>query len=205
MREPLVIIGGTSGGFYNLVKRGAMKGKNIVWSEKYFDLVIVDEASQMGQAEALLAAAFLREDGQFIAIGDHRQMPPILAHAWDQDSRRELDYVRPHLSVFELLRELNFASGALDESFRIPAEVAEFLRQHVYAQDGVNFHSHNRTRLASLAAAVRDLPPWIAAALDPDHPLIVIEHAETGSQQSNEFEAPTHHTTRAGRGRASGS
>jgi CRISPR/Cas system-associated exonuclease Cas4 (RecB family) len=187
MREPLIVIGGTPGGLYNLVKRGAMKGKPIVWSEKYFDLVLVDEASQMGQSEALLAAAFLREDGQFIAIGDHRQMPPILAHAWDQDSRRELNYVRPHLSIFELLRELNFASAALDESFRIPAEVADFLCRHVYAADGVNFHSHNLTRLAPLGAD--ELPTWISAALDPEHPLVVIEHAETGSQQSNEFES----------------
>ena len=187
MREPLVVVGGTPGGFYNLVKRGAMKGKGIVWPEKYFDLVVVDEASQMGQAEALLAAAFLREDGQFIAIGDHRQMPPILAHAWDQDSRRELDYVRPHLSIFELLRKLNFTSAALDESFRVPTEVADFLCRHVYAEDGVNFHSHNLTRLAPLGAA--DLPAWMSAALDPEHSLVVVEHAETGSQQSNEFEA----------------
>ena len=187
MRESVVVVGGTPGGLYKLVKRGAMKGKSIAWSEKYFDLVLVDEASQMGQAEALLAAAFLREDGQFIAIGDHRQMPPILVHAWDQDSRRELNYVRPHLSVFELLRELNFASAALDESFRIPAEVADFLHRHVYAKDGVDFHSHNRTRLAPLGAD--NLPMWIVAALDPAHSLVVIEHAETGSQQSNEFEA----------------
>lgn len=188
MRESLVVVGGTPGGLYNLVKRGTMKGKPIVWSEKYFDLVLVDEASQMGQAEALLAAAFLQEDGQFIAIGDHRQMPPILAHAWDQDSRRVLDYARPHLSIFELLRELKFASAALDESFRIPAEVADFLCRHVYAADGVDFHSHNRTRLAPLDAA-HELPTWVGAALDPAHPLVVIEHAETGSQQSNEFEA----------------
>lgn len=188
MRAPAVVVGGTPGGLYNLVKRGAMKGRGVVWSEKYFDLVIVDEASQMGQAEALLAAATLREDGQFIAIGDHRQMPPILAHAWDQDSRRELGYVRPHLSIFELLRELQFASAALDESFRIPTEVADFLCRYVYAEDGVDFHSHNRTRLAPLDAA-HDLPMWIRAALDPEHPLVVIEHAETGSQQSNEFEA----------------
>ena len=33
------------------------------------------------------------------------------------------------------------------------------------------------------------MPAWIGAALDPEHPLVVIEHAETGSQQSNEFEA----------------
>jgi superfamily I DNA and/or RNA helicase len=188
MREPLLVVGGTPGGLYNLIKRGAFKGKGIDWTQKYFDLVLVDEASQMGIAEGLLAAAALREDGQFIAIGDHRQLPPILAHAWDEDSRRELDHIRPHLSIFEYLKELGFKSAALDESFRIPAEVADFLRRHVYAADGVNFHSQNRERL-SATAPTDVLPEWIKAALVTDHPLVLIEHSETGSQQANEFEA----------------
>lgn len=188
MREHLLVVGGTPGGLYNLVKRGAAKGKTIDWAEKYFDLVLVDEASQMGIAEALLAAAALREDGQFIAIGDHRQMPPILAHAWDEDSRRELDHIRPHLSVFEFLKELGFPSAALDESFRIPAEVADFLRRHVYEADGVNFHSQNRERL-NPTSALDALPEWVRAALASDQPLVLIEHSETGSQQANEFEA----------------
>lgn len=188
LREPLLVIGGTPGGLYNLIKRGAFKGKGIDWTEKYFDLVLVDEASQMGIAEALLAAGALREDGQFIAIGDHRQLPPILAHAWDEDSRRELEHIRPHLSIFEFLKELGFPNAALDESFRIPAEVADFLRRHVYAADGVNFHSNNRTRLTSTLASGA-WPAWIEAALAPAHPLVLIEHSETGSQQANEFEA----------------
>ena len=139
----------------------------------------------MGLAEALAAAAFLREDGQFIAIGDHRQMPPILAHAWDREGRRDLKNARPHLSVFEYLRELGFRSEALDESFRIPAEIADFLRRHVYAEDGVDFRSANRVRLP--APEVAD--DWLRAVFATEHPLVVVEHDEQGSQQSNEFEA----------------
>jgi hypothetical protein len=183
--EPLLVVGGTPGGLYKLVKGGAARGRSIDWSEKFFDLVVVDEASQMGIAEALTAAAFLRDDGQFVAIGDHRQMPPILAHAWDEESRRDLKRVQPHLSVFEYLRALGFRGEALDESFRIPAEIADFLRRHVYAADGVNFRSQNRQRVA----ATDNLTGWLASALAPEHALVVVEHDETGSQQSNEFEA----------------
>jgi hypothetical protein len=88
LAEPLVIVGGTPGGLYRLLKQGAARGRQLNWSDAYFDLVVVDEASQMNLAEAVTAAAFLRDDGQFIAVGDHRQMPPILQHAWDQASRR---------------------------------------------------------------------------------------------------------------------
>jgi hypothetical protein len=183
--EPLLVVGGTPGGIYNLVKKGASKGRAIDWSQELFDLVVVDEASQMGIAEAMTAAAFLRGDGQFIAIGDHRQMPPILAHAWDQESRRDLKHARPHLSIFETLRAHGFKSEALDQSFRIPAEIAAFLQRHIYAADKINFRSDNRARMISDDA----LGGWIGAAFAPEHSLVVIEHDECGSQQSNEFEA----------------
>lgn len=185
LEEPLLVVGGTPGGIYNLIKKGASKGKAIDWTQELFDLVIVDEASQMGIAEALTAAAFLRGDGQFIAIGDHRQMPPILAHAWDQESRRDLKHAQPHLSIFETLRSLGFTGEALDQSFRIPAEIAGFLQRHIYAADGINFRSDNRERIRS----DEGLDGWLKAAFASEHSLVVIEHDETGSQQSNEFEA----------------
>lgn len=185
MREPILVVGGTPGGLYNLVKRGAAKAKSIDWSADYFDLVIIDEASQMGITEALTSAAFLREDGQFIAIGDHRQMPPILAHAWEEEKRRDLERARPHLSIFDYLREAGFRSAALDESFRIPSEIAEFLNKYVYSKDAVNFHSKVTARLPEIAG----LTGWLKEAMNPAHPLVLIEHDEHGSQQANEFEA----------------
>ena len=185
LTEPLLIVGGTPGGLYRLIKQGAARGRQLDWSEEYFDLVVVDEASQMSLAEALTAAAFLREDGQFLAVGDHRQMPPILQHAWDQASRRDLARARPHLSIFAYLIELGFARTALDESFRIPAEVADFLHRHVYAQDGIPFYSQNRQRLP----AVEALDGWLKHALAPEHPIILIEHNEDASQQANACEA----------------
>jgi hypothetical protein len=185
LEEPLLVVGGTPGGIYNLVKKGASKGRAIDWTQELFDLVIVDEASQMGIAEAMTAAAFLRGDGQFIAIGDHRQMPPILAHAWDQESRRDLKHARPHLSIFETLRAHGFQSEALDQSFRIPAEIAAFLQRHIYADDNIDFRSDNRARLMS----DETLDGWLGAAFASEHSLVVVEHDECGSQQSNEFEA----------------
>jgi hypothetical protein len=186
LTEPLVVVGGTPGGLYRLVKQGASKGRAVDWTGEHFDLVVVDEASQMGLAEALTAAAFLREDGQFIAVGDHRQMPPILAHAWDEESRRDLERARVFLSVFEYLQALGFPRVALDRSFRIPVEVADFLRRHVYAADGIDFRSSNRTRLPA-CEGLKD--EWLRAALAPGAALVVVEHEEEGSQQSNEFEA----------------
>ena len=186
LAEPLMVVGGTPGGLYQLVRKGASKGRAVDWSGEHFDLVVVDEASQMGLAEALTAAAFLRADGQFVAVGDHRQMPPILAHAWDAESRRDLKRARVFLSVFDYLRELGFPVVALDRSFRIPEEVADFLRRNVYAADRIDFRSTNRARLPECANVEEE---WLRAALAPEHALVVVEHDEEGSQQSNDFEA----------------
>ena len=180
-----VQLGGTPGGLYRLLKQGAARGRQLDWSDAYFDLVVVDEASQMNLAEALTAAAFLRDDGQFLAVGDHRQMPPILQHAWDQASRRDLARARPHLSLFASLLELGFARTALDESFRLPAEVAAFLHRHVYVHDGIAFHSKNRQRLPAVELA----GGWLHHALAPEHPIILIEHNDDSSQQTNTCEA----------------
>ena len=186
LTEPLLVVGGTPGGLHRLVKRGESRGRAVDWSGEHFDLVVVDEASQMGLAEALTAAAFLRGDGQFIAVGDHRQMPPILAHAWDAEGRRDLKRARVFLSVFEYLQALGFPRVALDRSFRIPEEVADFLRRHVYAADRIDFRSTNRARLPRCAGLDEE---WLRAALAPEHALVVVEHEEEGSQQSNEYEA----------------
>lgn len=185
--EDVLIVGGTPGMLFNLIKRGANRGrKEINWAAQYFDLVVVDEASQMGLAEALTATAFLKSDGQFIAIGDHRQMPPILAHAWDRESRRDLEKIKPHLSIFEYLQKSGFKSRPLDESFRIPAEVAEFLNEHIYRHDGVNFHSKNRKRITAIDEFSEE---WLAHVFAPEHPLVLVEHAEDRSAHHNEFEA----------------
>jgi hypothetical protein len=185
LTEPVLIVGGTPGGLYRLLKQGAARGRQLDWSDAYFDLVVVDEASQMNLAEALTAAAFLRDDGQFIAVGDHRQMPPILQHAWDQASRRDLARARPHLSLFAYLLELGFARTALDESFRLPTEIAAFLHRHVYAQDGIAFHSKHRQRLPAVELA----DGWLRHALAPEYPMILIEHNDDSSQQANACEA----------------
>src|SRR5262249_35205280 len=45
--------------------------------EKLFDLVVLDESSQIPIALALRPLAALRDSGQLVVAGDHLQMPPI--------------------------------------------------------------------------------------------------------------------------------
>ena len=183
--HPLTIIGGTPGGIYSLLKQRA--GGKLDWAgEKIFDLVIIDEASQMSLPEAVLAGAWLKSDGQMIVVGDHRQMPPILAHEWGGDRRRSATTHQPFRSVFESLIELNFPCVALNESFRLHRIQAEFLALNIYSRDNINFYSKKEHLLQPLPDSVTD--EYARAVLRSDYPVIVIEHGESNSQQYNETE-----------------
>ena len=67
------------------------------WPKEIFghdlgDCLVLDEASQMNLPEAVMAALPLKADARLIVVGDHRQMPPIVKHDWDQRNP-------PHLSA----------------------------------------------------------------------------------------------------------
>lgn len=138
----------------------------------------------MSLPEAVLAGAFLKSGGRAIVVGDHRQMPPILAHPWKAERRRGAVALQPARSLFETLVSLGHATVKLDQSFRLHETQAELLARHVYAQDGVRFHSRRRELLAPVAIA----DPFVAAALHPEYPIVVIEHREAASQQLNTTE-----------------
>ena len=185
----IVVIGGTPGGLYKLMnqkkdKRGAPE---VLWQEKPFDLLILDEASQMNLPQAVLASSWLQENGQMIVVGDHRQMSPILAHVWDDEDRLSAVVTHPYRSVFQYLVDQKFPRVALDESFRLHRLQAAFLHQNIYRHDGILFHSRREHLLPFIDNP--EFSDYLKAVMHPNYPLIVIEHNERGSQQANPTEA----------------
>jgi len=148
------------------------------------DCLILDEASQMNLPEAAMAALPLKPEGQLIVVGDHRQMPPIVAHDWSTEPRRTVKEFRSYESLFLALLPLGLPMIRFAESFRLHADMAEFLRHEIYQQDGIAYHSHQRNTLPSVAH--EDL--FVASVLRPEHPLVVIVHDEAHSQVRNPFE-----------------
>lgn len=184
LNMPAVVIGSTSGGLFNIMKYTSPDGKHVNWSAKPFDLVVVDEASQMSIPEGVLAGAFLKPSGSMIVVGDHRQMPPITAHPWKEEEKRDIVEVRPFLSLFESLVERGFPFKALDESFRVHEDIATFLNDNIYARDGIHFHSKRK----DLILPVPKINGYVDAVLNPNYPIVVVEHTEHASQQYNPSE-----------------
>jgi Cdc6-like AAA superfamily ATPase len=181
LEHDLAVVAAVPSGVHRLLQ-GVSKPIN--WSRKHFDMLVIDEASQLSLPAAVLAGAPLREEGQAIVVGDHRQMPPILTHNWKQDPRRGAQDANIYASTFESLRDRGFPIIGLDQSFRLHREHAEFLENHVYRQDAVGFHSLR----AELLPRCEDVAGHVAAALEPEFPVVVVEHAEHDSLKRNDTE-----------------
>lgn len=184
LQQRLLVIGGTPGGLYNLARYRALGGTAVDWSAKPFDLLVIDEASQMSLPEGILSAAFLKPEGAMIVVGDHRQMPPIVAHPWEEEEKRSVAAAQPHLSLFESLLNRGFPSVGLDESFRLHTTIADFLHENIYVRDGIRFFSRRK----ELLTTPPPVDPFVDLVLQPRYPIVVIEHGEDRSQQYNEAE-----------------
>ena len=181
---PNVVIGATSGGLFNLMKYSSVDGRHVDWNSKPFDLVVVDEASQMSIPEGVLAGAFLKPVGRMVVVGDHRQMPPINTHPWKGEEKRNIVEMKPFLSLFEALAERGFPREALDESFRLHEDIASFLNENIYSKDGIHFHSKRKELITPLPS----ISGYVDAVMNPVYPIVVIEHTEHKSQQFNPSE-----------------
>jgi hypothetical protein len=175
------VVAATPGGVRGLIKER--------WPQELFgnhlaNCLVLDEASQMNLPEAAMAALPLAPDGRLVVVGDHRQMPPIVKHDWASEPRRTFQEFRSYESLFTALLPLEPPMVKFEESFRLHADMAEFLRREVYAQDGINYHS-NRQDVLEMRPAGDD---FLAAVLAPEHPLVVVVHDEAESQVRNRFE-----------------
>src|SRR5262249_60478322 len=121
------------------------------------------EASHMNLPEAIMAALALKDDAQVVVVGDHRQMPPIVKHDWASEARRPCREFRSYESLFGTLLPLGVPMIQFSESFRLHADMAEFLRREIYAQDGIAYFSRRRGTLP----AAEHPDPFVASVLRP--------------------------------------
>lgn len=177
------IVAATPGATYKLIKDR--------WSGEPFghffcDCLVLDEASQMNLPEAIMAALPLKPEGRLIVVGDHRQMPPIVKHDWLGEPRRTFKEFKSYQSLFTALQEIQPPPPMIrfERSFRLHADMAEFLRQEVYRHDGIHYHSEKLDTLPSLSQE----DDFVAGVLTPGHPLVVVVHDEEESQHRNPFE-----------------
>lgn len=183
-------------------------GSRLRAGERYFDFFGADEASMLRVPGLAAAGAFLRDDGQFLISGDHRQMPPVYKHEWDEELRRSIREVLPYLSsldYFRLLRgenvpvsddamtdyagrrDADIPMTRLQRTYRCHRCLAGFLSKHVYERlDGIDYTSEETHRLTPPVGDA--LTDGQRATLNPDVPVSVVVYDDRLGRESNPTE-----------------
>jgi hypothetical protein len=157
-----------------------------------FDLILLDEASQMDVGHAILPLCALARAGALILAGDRKQLPPI----HQAEAPRDLEHLVA--SVYEFFAEFHrIPPVMLDENYRSNATLVDFSREAGYLASLRSYSPDLRLNLLAPLAAERPAdwpetlywtPEW-AALLDPEAPAVCFVYEEGRSSQWNAFEA----------------
>jgi hypothetical protein len=154
-----------------------------------FDLVVIDEASQVRAPEAAVAVSLVSDTGRLVLAGDHRQLPPIVAGVYPAALPGEPVL---HRSIFEAVyprdgRE-SLLVRQLHENFRMNDVLTSFAAGLLYGP---------RYRCVDSEVALHRLPweaddpldPLVEACLDPEAPLVVVILEGFRASRANPVEA----------------
>ncbi len=159
-----------------------------------FDLVVLDEASQLDVGTSTLALAGLADNGSVVVAGDPKQLPPI------HQAQAPIG-LEPYVgAVFTYLQERHtIAPAVLNTNYRSNSTIVG-LGQAAGYPPGLVAHSpalaiHLLAALPATQAAPANWPAplfWTSewsALLDPSHACSVFVYDEGRSSQWNPFEA----------------
>ncbi len=168
---------------------------------EYFDVLLIDEASQLDVAHAAIAFSKLARGARVTVVGDPRQMPPIHPIPPSKGLEHLVGSVYDFFSRYRCHEGPGFAPEPvmLNRSFRSSREIVAFVREAGYGEDlkAAGGNAGLRIRTVGSVATGRsvgwppDLPfsPAYARILDPADPLVAVLHDDRFSSQRNDAEA----------------
>ena len=166
-----------------------------------FDIVLIDEASQLDVAHAVVAFSKVAANARVVVVGDDKQMSPI--HPLEAPAGLE------HLlgSVYDFFRHYRRHEGPefaiepvmLNRSFRSNREIVAFVREAGYGDDLEAADANAGLRLSTVRDIETALPAdWpeqlpfsahFARILASEDPLAAVVHNDRFSSQRNDGEA----------------
>lgn len=160
--------------------------------QEFFDLILIDEASQMDVEHAILPLCALATGGSVILTGDVLQLPPI------HQAEAPLGLEAMVGSVYTFCKELHqVPEQMLDVNYRSNSTLVEFALSAGYEDTLRSFSPDLRLHLLQPIPTVQPprwpaslhwTPEW-AELLNPDRPAVSFVYSEGFSSQWNRFEA----------------
>ena len=185
--QSIVVVGATPEQSHNLLTCEDDPGQ-----AEWFDLIVIDEASQMDVAHAVLPLCCLANDGTVILAGDPLQLAPIhqasppkgledivgSVYAFWQNAHQvrqcplEINY-RSNNTIVSFVREAGYAAAMRSQSPDLSIDLVSPLPLSTPAQwpQGLVWS-----------------PEW-SSLLDPDQAAVCFTYEDGQSSQRNEFEA----------------
>jgi hypothetical protein len=159
-----------------------------------FDLVVIDEASQVRVPEAAVAVSQVGDAGRLVLAGDHLQLPPIVAGTYPDAAPGEPVL---HRSIFEAVCPRQEARAAVADRRVLRQLLENFRMNDVLTGVAARLLYGPRYVPATPAIAARRLPftpprgtdDLVKACLDPDYPLTIVVLDGPRAAQANPIEA----------------
>jgi len=180
---PHLVVGASVWTIYKLLADGRLPGAHGMFAP-IFDLVCIDEASQLPLGHGLIALGALAPAGRVVVAGDDRQLPPIRVSRAIEIEGRNLGG-----SLYAFLKSARATEFALEETFRLNEPLTHFAEQNFYPG---KFRSTDETKNRRLTLADgwdSGLSEWERVVLDPDWPICVLVHDGPSAATRNPFEA----------------
>jgi hypothetical protein len=190
--EHMIIVGCTPQQLHNLAIGPGRNTPNSNTVKDWFDLIIVDEASQADVATGTLILSKRAVNGACVIAGDDKQLPPI----HQAEPPEELENIVS--SLYNYFRHYHgIAPLSLDINYRSNRTIVEFTKMAGYSR---NLESHSPSLKLNFGRPI-DLalpqnwpsnlywtPDW-GTVLDPDYPTVSFVYPDVLSAQVNDFEA----------------
>lgn len=182
LRQPHVIAGLTTWSLFRLIsecKEERVDGPTL----PHFDLVCIDEASQMMVAQGLMALGGMSPDCRVLVAGDNQQLPPVQAMFDREVNGRQLGS-----SLYEFLKTAAAPEVRFEETRRMNRPLAAFGNQEFYED-----RFYPAADIANEELVLRDnwqegLSDWLKVVLDPAYPVVIVLHDGPAAGVENAFE-----------------
>ncbi|WP_158245768.1 ATP-binding protein [Alcanivorax sp. MD8A] len=158
-----------------------------------FDLVIIDESSQVPVSNALSALCGLKSEGRLVVAGDDLQMPPISAVEAPADAAYLIGSIQNYLVSRDFGETIT--PCILDQNYRSAGAIVDFAKTIGYPEELTAVYPNTSLSFTHPIPSESDYPsqlPWCdqyQELLDPDNQVVALLHDDEISSQGNHFEA----------------
>jgi hypothetical protein len=173
--SPCVVVGGTVWSVY----KGMKEAGGLI--QQWFDVVLVDEASQMKLPDALVAFSSSKANSNIILAGDDQQLPPIIHGSYPEEHGHMLSsvfaFVRRRINGDavndpDIRRRMLFQ---LEENFRMNEPLTAYPRDVLY--EGRFRSTKPEIRIATMEPIDFDSDDILDLLLHPERPVILCRYA----------------------------